>query len=195
MLNAAAFTAVVALVAAQRLWELRRSAAHEASLRAAGGREHAPEHMAWMRALHGGWLAAMVVEVWLARPSPPGYVTLGALAVFVVGQALRVAAMRELGTRWTVKIITLPGRRAIDTGVFSYVRHPNYLGVVLEIAALPCAGGAYATAVLASLLNGLLLRARIAAEERALSEDCGYDSALGGRPRFVPRASQGRGDG
>lgn len=186
-IGTAAFIGLVACVAVQRLWELSRSARNEARIRAAGGREHAPEQMAWMRALHVGWLIAMVLEVSLFDRAASASVTVVAVIAFLVGQGLRFAAMRALGPRWTVKIMTLPGHRAVSSGVFRWIRHPNYVGVTLELAALPLVGGAWVTAIVGSVLNGLLLHARIRAEEAALREDCAYDAALLDRPRFVPR--------
>lgn len=181
-----AFTVLVVAVALQRLWELRRSARNEAALRAAGGREHAPGQMPWMRALHATWLVAMLAEVWLlSAPIVPALSIVAGIA-FVIGQALRLAAMHRLGGRWTVKVMTVPGERAVASGVFRYVRHPNYLGVVLEIAALPLIHGAWITAIVWSVANGLLLRARIVAEESALRADADYDAQHEGRPRFFP---------
>jgi len=177
--------ALAAAVGVQRLWELRKSAHHERAIREKGGREHAPEQMRWMRLLHGAWIVAAPIEVFLLRRRASPGVAAAALGCFAVGQGLRFAAMRALGERWTVRVMTLPGAPAVDTGIFRYLRHPNYLGVVLEMAALPMVHGAFVTAVVASLANAALLRARIAAEEEALRTDSGYD-ALERTPRFIP---------
>lgn len=181
------FLAVVLAVAVQRLYELRLSARNEAALRARGAVEAAPGQMPWMRALHTLWLVAMPIEVLVFnRPFVPWLAGL-ALAGVVTGQLLRYAAIRALGERWTVKIIVLPGMPPVSRGLFSRIRHPNYLGVVLEIAFLPLLHGAWGTALVFSLLNGWLLRHRIAAEERALAEANDYERTFADRPRFVPR--------
>lgn len=178
-------TALAAAVGVQRLWELRKSARHERAILERGGREHAPEQMPWMRLLHGAWLVAAPLEVLLfKRRASPG-VTAAALGCFAVGQGLRFAAMRALGDRWTVRIMTLPGAPAVDEGIFRYLRHPNYVGVVLEMAALPMMHGAWITAGVFSAANAMLLRARITAEEAALRADSGYET-LDRTPRFVP---------
>lgn len=184
-----AFTALVVLVALQRCAELVKSARNERVLRARGAREHAPAQMPVMRAVHAGWLVAMLVEVWALERSPSPWIALSALAVFAAGQALRVLAMRALGERWNVKILTLPGAPPVSGGVFGHVRHPNYLGVVLEIAALPLVGGAVLTAIGASIANAVLLFFRIRAEEAALRAEGGYDR-LDARPMFVPSAER-----
>lgn len=184
-----AFSALWLLVVAQRLWEVRLSKRHEAKLRAAGAIEHAAEQMPWMIALHTAWLVATLVEVWwLRRPFVLG-VALPAFALFALGQALRLTAMRTLGERWTVKVITPVGAPAVASGIYRYVRHPNYLGVVLEIAALPLVHGAYLSAALFTGLNALLLWRRIRAEERALAATGSYADQFRDRPRFIPGAA------
>ena len=121
-----------------------------------------------MVAVHALWLAACVAEpLVLNRAVVPAMAGV-ALVMLLAGQALRWAARRALGPRWTVPIITLPGVPRVRSGPFRYLNHPNYLGVVLEIAALPLIHGAYLTAGVFSLANGLLLIWRIAEEERAL---------------------------
>ena len=187
MVTRSAWTAaaLAAAVGAQRLWEVRKSARHERAILAKGGREHAPEQMRWMRLLHGAWLVAAPIEVLLLRRRASPGVAAAALGAFAIGQGLRFAAMRTLGERWTVRVMTLPGAPTIDGGVFRYVRHPNYLGVMLEMAALPMMHGAWLTAGVFSVANALLLRARIAAEEEALRTDSGY-GALDRTPRFIP---------
>jgi methyltransferase len=88
----------------------------------------------------------------------------------MIGQSLRYAAILSLQWRWTVKIMTLPGLPLVRRGIYRYLRHPNYLGVVLEILAVPLLHTAYLTAILFSLANGLLLSVRIKTEDQALQE-------------------------
>src|SRR3990172_314112 len=122
------FVGIVLALAAQRLLELRLSRRNEARILAQGGCEHAPEHFAAMKILHTTWFLAMIVEVvWLDRPFLP-LLSLGALMVLTIGQSLRYAAIRALGWRWTVRIMTLPDMPPITHGIYHYLRHPNYLG-------------------------------------------------------------------
>jgi len=163
-----AFTLLVLAVAAQRLWEVRRSGRHERELLARGGREHAPEQMRWMRAVHALWLAGCLAECWLAPRTPPAWLLLPAAAAFLEGQLLRLLAMRELGPRWTVKVMTLPEAPLVAMLPVAIRTKDDDVGVCLELAALPLLGGAYATAIAATLANAILLRFRIAAEDAAL---------------------------
>ena len=187
MLSQIAFMVLLVGVAIQRLWECRVSLSHERKLRAWGAVEHAHEQVPFMVALHVAWFVAMPVEVFALSREPWPVLWLVALVVFALGQILRITAMRTLGVHWTIKVITLPGSRAIAAGPFRRIRHPNYLGVWLETVSLPLVHGAVVTACVFGLLQALFLVLRIRAEEAALRESTNYQDELGARPRFVPR--------
>lgn len=181
------FFALLALLAGQRLLELRLSKRNEKRLLQQGGREHAAEHFGVMKALHTSWFVAMIVEVaWLRRPFRPALAAVAGLAA-LLGQTLRYAAIRTLGRRWTVRIVTVPDQAPVRRGIYRYLRHPNYLGVALEIAAVPLLHTAYLTSLAFSVANALLLRTRIRAEEAALEAGAGYRRWFADRPRFVPQ--------
>ena len=187
MVSQLAFVAVVALVAVQRLWELRVSARNTARLRARGAVEHAAGQVPWMRALHAAWLVSSVLEVALLAPPFRAWLAVPAALLLLAGEVLRWRARRALGERWSVRILVLPDAPPITRGPFGWIRHPNYLGVSLEILAVPLLHGALFTALVFSLANAAFLRFRIAAEERALEESSGrYVAALGDRPRLIP---------
>ncbi|MGE0493329.1 MAG: isoprenylcysteine carboxyl methyltransferase family protein [Vulcanimicrobiota bacterium] len=178
MVTPAVFSVLVVAMACQRLWELSRSARNEATLRARGGYEVGGGHFWVMRLVHTGWLLGCLLEVWWAPVSWPGLAVLGWLGL-VLGQSLRYAAIRQLGSRWTVRAMVVPDERVVSGGVFRYLRHPNYLGVVIELAGFPLIGGCVRTALVFSLANALLLKVRIAAEEKALREETDYGQAFG----------------
>ena len=187
MLSVWIFVGVVLLVALQRLAELRLSRRHEERLVRRGATEHAPAQVRAMQVLHGSWFISMLLEVVLWQPPLRPWLSVLAGLMFCVGQALRISAMRALGERWTVRVFTLPGARPVTTGVYRHLRHPNYLGVVLEIAALPLVHSAWRTALVFSAANAAIVGLRIRAEERALSATSAYREALSSRPRLWPR--------
>jgi methyltransferase len=172
------FTGLVLLLALQRIYELRLSSRNEAIIRSQGGREHAAGQLQPMKALHAAWFITMLLEVHvLGRPFLPA-LSLIALVTFIVGQSLRYAAIRSLKWRWTVKVMTLPGRPLVRHGIYRHLRHPNYLGVILEILAVPLLHSAHVTSIVFTLANMLLLKARIRAEESALLEAVSTPPAL-----------------
>lgn len=181
------FVILVAAVAIQRLVELWVSRRNQAALASHGGTVHAPEQLKWMALLHGAWLLAMPLEVMLAPRSFAPALAIVALLLFAAAQAIRYAAIRTLGPRWTVSIVTVPGEHVVDRGIFRVLRHPNYLGVALEIAALPLVHGAWLTALCFSVLNAALLRWRIDAEEDALTRVTDYAEIFDARPGLLSR--------
>ena len=154
--------AILAFVTAQRLVELPIARANMARLLAAGGREVAPGHYPLIVALHAAWLIALW---WLApgRPIDPAL-----LAAFVLVEGARLWVLRSLGSRWTTRIIVVPGESLVARGPYRFVRHPNYLVVAAEIALLPLVFGLWQVALLFTLLNAAILAVRIRAENAAL---------------------------
>jgi methyltransferase len=181
------FLLLLIFLGLQRLLELRRSARNERRILELGGREHAPGQFRVMRWMHTAWFLAMIAEVFgLQRPFNPSLALAASLA-FLGGQALRYAAIHTLGERWTVRVMTLPGAKPVNQGIYRFIRHPNYLGVILEIGAVPVLHSAYLTAISFSIANALLLAWRIRTEETALKEQNNYEQVFAGRPRFLPK--------
>jgi methyltransferase len=163
-----AFTVLIAMIAGQRLWEFEISKRNERSLRSLGGKEVGAGHYPWMVALHTAFLLSCVAEVWLLhRPWRPP-VALIAMLFLIAALGLRWWVLRTLGDRWTTRVVVVPGERLISSGPYQWLRHPNYLAVVLEIAAIPMIHCAWLTAIGFSFANLAILKTRIGVEERAL---------------------------
>ena len=156
--------AVLAFVTLQRLAEAWYAQRNARALLARGAIEAAPKQHAWFIALHAAWLLAM----WLFIPhaAVPNWLLLG---VFAVLQLMRVWVLATLGSFWTTRIVTLPDAPLVRSGPYRLMRHPNYAIVCAELAVLPLAFGAWQIALLFTVLNALLLRARIRAENVALA--------------------------
>jgi methyltransferase len=139
-----------------------------------------------MKALHTAFFFACAGEVLLLhRPFIPA---LGwpMLALVVLAQGLRYWAVLTLGRRWNVRVLVVPGDPAVTAGPYRYLRHPNYLAVVIEGVAVPLVHTAWITALAFTLANAALLRVRIRCEEEALAVHCDYARRLGDRPRLFP---------
>ena len=83
-------------------------------------------------------------------------------------------------------MIALPGEPVVTGGPYRFIRHPNYLAVILEGIAVPLVHTAWLTALVFTVLNLSLLRLRIRCEEAALTEHSDYRRRLGALPRFAP---------
>jgi len=154
--------AILAFVSIQRLAELLISARNTRALEGRGAFEIGRSHYPAMVLLHASWLIVLWVSV-AGRA-----VNLPLLAVFAVLQLLRLWVLATLGTRWTTRIIVLPGAPLVSGGPYRLMRHPNYAVVVGEIAVLPLMFGLIGIAILFSLLNAAMLWVRLRVEHRAL---------------------------
>jgi methyltransferase len=181
----ALYTLLVAVVAGQRLLELVVSDHHRRALLARGGVEHGAGHYPFMVLLHATFLPACVAEVWFLHRPLDLVVAVVAGAFLAGAMLLRFWTIDTLGERWCTRVIVVPGLEAVTSGPFRFVRHPNYLAVVVEMAAIPLVHGAWLTAVTYSAANAIVLAVRIRAEERALVDVPGYD-VVRRRTRFLP---------
>lgn len=154
--------AIMLFVTLQRLGELVIARRNTRRLMAQGGVEYGAAHYPAMIALHASWLALL----WLFVGGRP--VNMVLLGVFAVLQALRVWVLATLRSRWTTRIIVMPGAQRVLGGPFRLISHPNYAVVVAEIAVLPLVFGLIWIALLYTVLNAAMLYVRIGTENRAL---------------------------
>ncbi len=154
---------IVGFLLVQRLVELAIARRNYRALLARGAVEVGRGHYPAMVALHAGWLLALPATI-----DPRTAVSLPLLAVFVLLQCGRAWVIVTLGSRWTTRIVVLPGAPLIRNGPYRYVRHPNYVIVCGEMAVVPLMFGAWILAAASTLLNLLVLRARLRVENRAL---------------------------
>lgn len=161
-------TLVLSIVVVQRLSELVLARRNYRWAMHHGGREYGADHYWLFIVLHSLWLVCMALESLILRPPVPIWWPFS-LALIVVAQVLRYWAITTLGRRWNTRIVVFNQMPKVQSGPYRYIRHPNYVAVALEIAAIPALVGAWHTALLFSIANGaLLLLIRIPAEERAL---------------------------
>jgi methyltransferase len=151
-------------VTAQRLGELAIARRNTRRLLERGAREVAPEHYPAIVALHASWLTGL----WLLARNRP--VRRTGLAAYLGLTALRAWTLASIGSRWTTRILVVPGETLVRRGPYRFLPHPNYLVVAAEIATLPLTLGRPRYALLFSLLNAAALSVRIRAEEAGLDE-------------------------
>jgi methyltransferase len=166
----AVFVVLVVATGFERLAELVVSTRNARWSFARGGVESGRGHFPPMVALHTGLLVACLVEVLVAdRPFLP-WLGWPMLVLTLVSQGLRWWCIASLGPRWNTRVIVVPGMPPEVRGPYRFLRHPNYLVVVLEGVALPLVHTAWTTALVFTVLNAvLLLGFRLPAENRALA--------------------------
>jgi methyltransferase len=181
------YLAFIGFLVVERLFELVLSARNARRIMARGGKELGQRHFRVMTVLHAAFLVSCVGEVVLLRRPFPGRLGWAALTVALLAQGLRYWAVVTLGERWNTRIIFVPGATPVTSGPYRFVRHPNYVAVILELFAVPLIHGGYLTAIAFSLANAAMLMVRIPAEEAALGAE--YARAFSSRRRFFPGQS------
>lgn len=162
----------LAVVALTMLAEAALARRNERRLRAQGAVEPHDDVYGWMQVVYPlGFAACIAEQAWRSTAwSAFGAVGLG---TFVLGKAIKYIAVATLGDRWTFRVLPLPGRPLVGHGIYRWLRHPNYVGVMGEVVGIalwmraPWSGTAF------TLAFAWLLRARIRVEERALAASAG----------------------
>jgi methyltransferase len=179
--------ALVLAVALERLAELLVSRRNARRLLAVGAVEAGRGHYPAMVGFHAALLVACIGEPALPPGPWPAPVAIPAAVAVLLAEGLRWWAVASLGGRWTTRVLVLPGVPPVRSGPYRWLRHPNYLAVIVEVAALPLAAGAWITAAVATVVNAVLLGVRIRAEEGAMGVP--WETAFRGVGRFVPRGT------
>lgn len=143
------------------------SAFNEKQLRARGAIEPDGDVISLMRFAYPGAFIAMGIEGALTGPAPRDLLMAG-LALFGVAKALKVWAISSLGSKWSYRVLVVPGDRLVSTGPYQFISHPNYVAVVGEIVSVAAIVWAPITGTLAALGFGALMIARIRIEDKAL---------------------------
>jgi methyltransferase len=155
-------------VGAQRLVELVVAQRNANWSVAHGGKEFGRDHYPAMVSVHALLLVSCVVEVSvLGRPFVP-WLGWPMVAVVVLSTVVRWRCVAALGKHWNSRLIVIPGAPLVRHGLYRWVRHPNYVAVAAEVAALPLVHSAWLTAIVFSIANALVLNVRIRAENAAL---------------------------
>src|ERR1051325_11879751 len=159
--------AALAAVVVMMLAELKRSRVNERLLRERGAVEPPGDVYRAMALVYPVIFVAMAVEGALTGPARDGVLVTG-FAVFVAAKLLKLWAISALGKRWSYRVLVLPGAPLVSTGPYAHLRHPNYVAVFGEIAGFALMVSAPITGIISLAVFALLLRRRIAVEEKAL---------------------------
>jgi len=164
------YTVLVLATGVERIAELVVSARNARWSFARGGVEFGKRHFPPMVALHTGLLLACLAEVWFGdRPFIP-WLGWPMLVLVLASQALRWWCIAVLGPRWNTRVIIVKDLPLVAGGPYRWLKHPNYVAVVVEGFALPLVHTAWITAIAFTVLNAVLLLAvRIPVENRALA--------------------------
>src|SRR5688572_5272044 len=160
------FVALLAVLV-MMLAEAWLSGSNERWLRAQGAVEPSHDVYPTMRWAYPTAFLAMAIEGSVLGSATGAWMLPGAL-VFGAAKALKYWAIASLGRRWTFRVLVPPGAPLVRRGPYAFLRHPNYVAVIGELAGIALLTGARVSGPVATILFALLLRRRIAIEEEAL---------------------------
>jgi methyltransferase len=158
---------LIAFLIVERLLEVRIARRNRAWILARGGAEHRRDFTRLLFLFHGLWFSAFSTETLLGGAElllPPAIIA----GLVILLQGLRYYCIFSLGRFWNTRILVLPGARPVRRGPYRWLRHPNYLVVLIEIPLYPALFGCFYTALLFGAANLLILKTRIKQEEQAM---------------------------
>ncbi len=171
------FVIFLLFIILQRAAELVLARRNEKTLKAQGAIEFDKNGYKVIAIMHVTFFISLIFEkIFLHRQIDTYWFVF--VSLFLGAQGLRYWAIRSLGTHWNTKVLVIPGKRLVTRGPYKYIRHPNYIAVITEIAAIPLIFSCYITATVFSLINFFLLRRRIKIEDGALREASTFQEAL-----------------
>ncbi|HWX37745.1 MAG TPA: isoprenylcysteine carboxylmethyltransferase family protein [Candidatus Sulfotelmatobacter sp.] len=182
-----AYICLLVLVGIGRLAEVGISHRNQSKLIEQGVQKVREPHFPWLVLFHGVVLVAAGAEVlFLHRPLIPA-LAIPMAALFILSNVLRYWVIYLLAGLWNIQIMDSGRIGIVTSGPYRWVRHPNYVGVVMEIFSLPMIHTAWITAIVGTLGYFEILRRRIEIEDSVLMSNPAYRDAMGDKPRFFPR--------
>jgi protein-S-isoprenylcysteine O-methyltransferase Ste14 len=140
------------------------------------------------------FVASITAAIWISHvvPAPifgrAHWLRLTGLLILVAGLVIRWAAILNLGSAFSANVAIRDTQRVRTTGLYHWVRHPSYLGLVLIFIAIGIYSRNWISLAIVVVLPTLALLYRIQVEEAALREAFGEEYAAYSRTtkRLVP---------
>jgi protein-S-isoprenylcysteine O-methyltransferase Ste14 len=136
--------------------------------------------------LLGGYLPALTdrMDIWTIDGDAVRWL---GVALFAAGGALRLSPVVVLGHRFSGLVAIQPGQTLVTGGIYGVIRHPSYLGLLVNALGWGLAFRSGVGVLLAALMIPPLL-ARIHAEEALLRSEFGapYDAYRSRTRRLIP---------
>ena len=124
----------------------------------------------------------------LRLPFSRTVLSIAADAVILLGLAVRWTAILTLGRFFTVNVAIQDEHRVVDHGLYRWVRHPSYSGLLISFLGLGLAFGNWLGLALATIPPTAVFLDRIRVEENALLQELGepYRDYCAKTKRLVP---------
>lgn len=153
---------ILSLATAQRIIEFTIAQRNTSKLIGLGGTTVGP-NLQWLQiALQALWLIALWYFAYALEAN------WNWLFAYLGLEAVRGWIVAAMGSRWTSRIVVIPGQKFEDVRPFNTFREPNYVIIGLELFILPMAFGLWWLGALFVLAYGGLVYWRVVKENAAL---------------------------
>lgn len=159
------FAVFVSFLILLRLGELLLARRNERWLLQHGAVEYGKEHYRYIVILHVLFFVSLITEYVFTST---GYYSIPLLVLYFLLLAFKAWVIFSLGKFWNTKIFHISGCPLVKKGPYRFLKHPNYIVVIAEIALIPLIFHLYITAIIFSVLNAVMLYVRIREEDKAL---------------------------
>jgi methyltransferase len=160
-----AFYLFISFVILLRIGELILSKWNEKWLLMNDAIEYGHKHYPYIVGLHILFFISLIVEYVTQETTSFSLFFLVSYFILIL---FKVWIISSLGRFWNTKIYRIPDIPLIKKGPYKYLKHPNYMAVIAEIAIIPLAFHLYFTAIIFTLLNLIMLYVRVKEENKAL---------------------------
>jgi methyltransferase len=161
------FALFISFFILQRLSELYIARQNEKWLLSQGAVQYGQSHYPFIIALHTSFIISIIAEYFLRGGPPISWIF---LVIFLLVLSFKFWALSSLGKYWNTKIYRIPGVYPVKKGPYKFLKHPNYMEVVCEIAIIPLVFHLYYTAIIFTVLNVAMLTVRIKAENKVWAD-------------------------
>ena len=159
------FILFISFIILLRIGELILSRRNEIWLLQNGAIEYGQKHYPYIVALHILFIVSLIAEY---STNQTASFSLFFLILYFLLLSFKAWIITSLGKFWNTKIYHISDFPLIENGVYKYIKHPNYLIVIAEIAIIPLVFHLYYTAIAFTMLNAIMLSVRIKEENRVL---------------------------
>lgn len=160
-----AFTLFISFIILLRIGELIVSRRNEVWLLQQGAIEYGQKHYPYIVALHVLFIVSLIIEFLTAETA---IFSLFFFILYLFFLLIKAWVIESLGKFWNTKIYHISRSPLIRNGVYRYIKHPNYMIVIAEIAIIPLVFHLYYTAIAFTMLNAIMLSVRIKEENKVL---------------------------
>lgn len=161
------FFVFISYVILLRIGELFLSKRNEKWLLQNGAVEYGKKHYPFIVALHTLFIISLIIEYSTKQTAS---FSLFFIILYFLILVFKAWVVLSLGKFWNTKIFHISNLPLVKKGPYRYIKHPNYMIVIAEIAVIPLAFHLYFTAITFTILNAMMLFVRIKEENRALRE-------------------------